>query len=190
MRRRSVAAIVVTLIFVYASAAPSAAAAEPSPDNPQLVGAAVVPMTAVGFDPAVAISNGYAVVYDHNGKAALSNASLNGAQSGAIAAPQDVVNGNCGNSWVWLYDVGRLKYRVDTGFSVVMSAVHYSWKATVGGYPYTWSGGWAFRYSWQASATGTVSIAGYYLAYAYGSATLSNGVICKSLDPEDGESLY
>ena len=86
MRRRSVAAIVVTLIFVYASAAPSAAA-EPSPDNPQLVGAAVVPMTAVGFDPAVAISNGYAVVYDHNGKAALSNASLNGAQSGAIAAP-------------------------------------------------------------------------------------------------------
>lgn len=105
-------------------------------------------------------------------------------------SPLSIVNGDCGSSWVWLYDVGRLKYRVDTGFAVQTSAVHYSWKATVGGKSHTWSGGLAFRVGWPASASGTVSSAGYYLAYATGTVTLSNGLVCKSLNPVDGENLY
>ncbi len=45
--------------------------------------------------------------------------------------PQNIVPGNCGASYVWLFDVGDKKYQVSTGFGVTVSAVQYNWYATM-----------------------------------------------------------
>lgn len=53
-------------------------------------------------------------------------------------APQNLVTGSCGSSYVWLCDIGDKKYQVSTAFGVTVSAVQYNWYADVIGPSYNW----------------------------------------------------
>jgi ABC-type transport system substrate-binding protein len=184
-------AVASALAFVGSGPA-SAAQVQPSAANPVLVSTTVVPMVITGFDPQVAIAHGYKVVYDETGTPRLADSSLIPGQKTAsgLVTPMNQVDASCGSSWVYLYDIGDKKYRVDTGFAVIFQAVSYSWTAPVGGYPHSWGGGLFWRTSWSASAVGLVQYGGRYLASANGWAMSDTGFTCRSTGPLDSELIY
>lgn len=191
LRRIMLAALTAALVAI---GLPSTGwAAEPSPNNPQLVSTSTVPMTVVGYDEAVARANGYTIRFTADGTpySVKSTTRLGGA--GGVTT-QNLVTGNCGSSYVWLYDIGDKKYQVSTGFGVTVSAVQYNWYANVIGpnynYTHTWGGGLWFSNTWSGTAVGLVNIGGTYTVKATGHAVLSNGLICNSLGPIANESIY
>ncbi|PKQ17510.1 MAG: hypothetical protein CVT68_08150 [Actinobacteria bacterium HGW-Actinobacteria-8] len=192
IKYKGIGVVVASMLALVGAGPASAAEVEPSAASPVLVSATVVPMVITGFDPQVAIDNGYEVVYDEAGTPRLADSSLIPGQTSSIGmiTPMNQVDGNCGSSWVYLYDVGAKKYRVDTGFAVILPAVSYSWTALVGGYSHSWSGGLFWRKSWEASATGMVSTEGSYVASANGWAMFDTGFKCQSMGPIDGEWIY
>ena len=157
----------------------------------------VVGMTVTGFDATVAAQNGYEIRTDSAGRqysAPQGSSTLAPAPGDLSVAPYNVVTGNCGSSYVYLYDIGDKKYRVSTGFGVVAPAVGYTWSANVVGPRYNtthrWTGGLFFRRTWQGAAVSLVNVAGVHTARASGWAVLSNGAICRSLGPIDNEAIF
>ena len=147
---------------------------EPLSDVTGLISRVELPMKVVGFDAKVAAANGF------SGQPA----------SPAEGIPTSVDPGNCGFSYVELYDVGVRKYRMDTGFGVAGSAISYTWsvRVTSSGYlrNFGYSGGLFFRSSWTNSPDPVASIpqAGNVAAYVQtGRVTLSNGSICETVHP-------
>ena len=137
-------------------------------------------MTIVGFDPAVARANGYPT-----------------RSTGGDVRAQGQVFGNCGFSYVDLYDVGPRRYHMDTGFGLKLAAVKYKWsvRITAPSYAKTWkySGPLAFRTTWTNSPDGydTIPVAAYASAIVTtGTAILVNGVVCASGQPTDLEAIY
>lgn len=186
MKRLFAAVVFGILVTTSAGTAASAKAPAPQPTpepTPILVESHVADMVYVGFDPAVARANGYAVAYGTDGNPY-------SIQTQGNVQPYNMVNGNCGSSWVYLYDIGEKKYRVTTGWASPYSAVYYTWNAPVGGVNHFFSGSLAFRTSWQGSRTGYVPIPGWYLASAAGVVTFSNGHICASDGPLDTEAIF
>ena len=110
---------------------------------------------------------------------------------------QGPVFGNCGFSYVDLYDVGPRRYRMDTGFGLNFAAVKYKWsvRITAPSYTRTWNYGGLllFRTTWTNSpdAYDTIPFAAYASAFVVtGTATLANGVVCASGQPTDLEAIY
>ncbi|MBO9556618.1 hypothetical protein [Cellulomonas sp.] len=151
------------------------------------------PMVVVGYDPDVAKAHGYAIRFTAEGMpyAVKSGPHLT---TGRGATPDNIVTGNCGSSWVFLYDVGALRYSVDTGFGLVSAAVSYSWAANVVGpaYNYTpaWSGALLLKTAWSAQGARSVSLPGTYSAKSSGTAVLATGVICRSQGPVANQAIY
>lgn len=105
--------------------------------------------------------------------------------------------GNCGFSYVDLYDVGVRRYPMDTGFGLKLAAVKYKWsvRITAPSYARTWKyrGPLFFRTTWTKSPDGygTIPFAAYASAFvATGTATLVNGVICSTGHPTDLRAIY
>jgi hypothetical protein len=88
------------------------------------------PMTVKRFDPDVARAHGYEIVPLADGR--LRSVPIDG-PAGVSGASQNVVNGDCGESWILLFDeVGtRGRYDIDTGFRVIGPAVDYKWMVHV-----------------------------------------------------------
>jgi len=78
IKRAPVSGAVASLVDLVEVVPAAATETEPSPTNPVLVSATVVPMVITGFDPQVAIDNGYEVVYDEAGTPRLADSSLIG----------------------------------------------------------------------------------------------------------------
>lgn len=181
-------------VSVGLSGGPARASA-PSSQTPRLMSVTRVDMVVAGFDAATAKAHGYTITTNAKGQqisvptAAAATSSATGS-----ATPDNVVSGNCGSSYVFLYDIGSKKYRVATGFGVFHSAVGYLWRANVIGprynYTHRWSGGLLLRRTWSGSAVGLVNVAGFHTVKASGYTALSNGAICYSLGPIDTEAIY
>lgn len=195
-----VGGVAVTLVGVLAPVAQANAAGEPTASGREAGSATAaeardkersaprervsVPMTVVGFDPEVAAANGYPTtpppVEPSDGEVSI----------------QGSVFGNCGFSYVELYDAGVRRYRMDTGFGLNSSAVSYDWsvRVTAPGYDRTWNygGGLWFRSTWtNADAYDTIPRGAWTSAIVTrGEATLANGQICRTGQPTDLQAIY
>lgn len=111
-------------------------------------------LTPVGFDPDIAVANGADVRYRFDGSPYLAEypdlpamdaealltgdsdqptpigGQLVGLHSNGMT-PDDVLPGNCGSSYIFIYDLGNRRYRVDTGFQTDQPSVGYTWSANV-----------------------------------------------------------
>lgn len=152
-----------------------------------------MPMTVVGFDAAVAKENGYPTTPPRN-LASLGDSAPS--TDRADAQPMGQVFGNCGFSYVDLYEAGTRKYRMDTGFGLNHSAVRYRWSVHVyaPGYSHygNYGGGLFFRNTWTNKDGYDVNPqAAYTIAYVVtGEATLSNGAVCQTGHPSDYRLIY
>ena len=171
-RRLASALLAALVLAILIPAGPALAARSPGADS------VVLPLTIVGFDPAVAAANGYPTsppVF-------------------VSPAATDTKTGNCGFSSVSINDVGVRKYTVNTGFGVPYAAISYSWAVNVVGpnwnVTHKWGGGLAFRNTWEGTVTNVVSTGGWYTATASGTAVLSNGWVCRSAGPSARETIY
>ena len=160
-------------------------------------------MVVVGFDPDVARANGYEIGTRPDGTQYAIGADTSAAavSPSQIALPEgvspaNVVTGDCGSSYVNLYDVGTRKYRVDTGFGVYWPTVAYTWSTNViapsAAYNYThrWHGLLAGNYSFPMTSTATISRGSWTTAKTAGYTTHANGNICRSLGPISTEAIY
>ncbi len=178
-----------SLITLLGGTATAVAASVVQPER--LISATTMPMTIAGFDTKVAAAHGFAIRTDSKGR--LVSVPVT-ASAKASVSPNNMETGNCGSSWVYIYDVGVKKYRVDTGFGVQTSAINYTWYVNIVGPHYDitphWQGGLAFSTVWSTSYYGTVSYGGTYSAKAWGQATLWNGSVCVSMGPIDNQAIY
>lgn len=153
-----------------------------------------IPMVAVGYDPAVARANGFELRRSPSGQAI--SVKRGHPTSSGTTVPLGTVGGDCGYSSVSLSNPSNLTYKVQTGFLVYTRAVGYSWSVQVTGPGYArthkWGGLLRLASSWTGSATATIAPRqrGEYFAYASGSATLVNGLICRSNNPADVEAIW
>jgi hypothetical protein len=194
--------IVLTLAMLFAvTGGATSAVAAPVVHPERLVSTATAPMTIVGFDQQVAAAHGFAIRPDSNGVLASVPVTASARASvlptnGVSLLPASQLDGACGSSWAYLYDVGVRQYRTDTGFALFSRAVSYSWYVNIVGPAYNstphWSGGLALSQSWQASYWGTVTLAGMYSAKALTSsyALLWNGATCHSMGPIENRAIY
>ena len=153
-------------------------------------------MALVGFDREVAAANGYEIRTDAQGveySVPIGTPSQE-TLGGGLVTPQTTVTGNCGSSYVELYDVGTLRYHMKTGFGVTQAVVSYSWSVTITGpaysRTYSYGGGLLLRNNWDATQTANVVNGGWYSAKAVGSATTPAGAVCASLGPISTEPIY
>lgn len=212
--RKSLAIALLTIVALAVPTAANAATGTPVGGGTTPTVVTTVPLSITGFDASIAASNGYELRLNDAGQhvvvkageatstgTVVPEAVLNGTAklsplaAGAVS-PMGTVTGNCGSSSVFLTNPSILKYHVDTGFYVVTPAISYSWAVQVTGPGYlknhTWGGGLLFRSTWTGTADANISQnqAGAFYAYASGSATLANGIICQSLHPTDLEYIY
>lgn len=138
---------------------PTAAEAAASPPASQSHPTQVkIPMTAVSINPSIAHAHGYKVITLSDGRQASvpEISTLTDGASPAQVQPYDVVNGNCGYDFLFVFPQGNLYYDIFTGFHIsgAVAAVEYSWEWDItdfGGYNIqkTSVGGLAFRYDWS-----------------------------------------
>jgi hypothetical protein len=165
------------------------------------------PMVAAGFDEDVARANGYQIVTDANGekrsvpvtaaaKAAEAQLLAKQKAEGTISPLANVVVGDCGSSRIVIVDGPEFRDAgISTSFNVNRPAVNYSWFVDITGNATstrrTFSGGLAFRTSWQHTFVHTVPAAGTYIASVAknSNAVLNNGTLCFSGGPSDTEFI-
>jgi hypothetical protein len=67
--------------------------------------------------------------------------------------PDDVVEGDCGDSYIWIHPVGGYNMEIQTGFDLDEDAVAHHWQASrsddYGSDTYSWGGGPALDSSWE-----------------------------------------
>jgi glutamyl endopeptidase len=114
------------------------------------------------------------------------------AQDARPPRPDGKVNGNCGSSWIYLYDKANdHPERIVTGFHVNTGAIAYYWQATITGpqrtdLRFTASGTLALRTMWQANSSTTLDYpqGDYSAAVSKSSyALLWTGSLCTSAGP-------
>lgn len=111
--------------------------------------------------------------------------------SSGMVTPMGTVYGNCGTASVFIDNVRTQTYRIRTGWSTVSPSVSYGWAVdvTAPGYAkrHSWGGGLLLRSTWETSTTAGITLAqrGDFFAYANGTVTMSNGILCGSLHPTD-----
>ena len=194
-----------------AQAAPSdgrtAGAAQPAPavqasKHVPPAGATVVRMTVRGVDRKVAESHGFEVVTGPNGRervvptasATNPDGSPYRAKAGVGAAavsPHNVVEGDCGDAYLWIHPVGGFVSEIETGFDLNTGAVAYHWQVNrsdkYGSDSHSWGGGLGVDTSWRGewdvrSGGVTWETAGVTPS---SDALLWDGEICSSGGPSD-----
>ncbi len=119
-----------------------------------------------------------------------------GSGGGPDVAPANIVIGSCGESWVFMYDVGVREYQVQTGFRTNQPSVGYTWMtnviqpASAYNHNHRWHGALAMNLVFSMQATATVRTGGWATAKATGYSVLWNGLLCQSLGPIDSEAIY
>lgn len=173
-----------------------------------------VPMTYVGFDDDVARQNGYEVRTGSDGREyavragapagapavaadlpPITNSEVRGAWSRTASQLANPVGGDCGTSFVLTNDTVRGRYKIDTGWSVRITAVTHSWSVLVTGpagkdTTHRWGGVLLGRQVWTGTTVGAVNVTGTYRARASGSATDVFGRTCTSANPVDTDVIY
>ena len=109
----------------------------------------------------------------------------------------EVVEGDCGLSFVEVELEAVGWYRVRTGFHVDRRAVEYHWKVNVVGPSvnrnHTWSGPLRFRRDWRGSRKGDIQGEGFHEATVVppeSYAVLFDGGVCYSGGPRDREYIF
>jgi hypothetical protein len=181
-------AVALPLTLLSATAA-SAAAAPSAPASAQVV-KTVVPMHIIGFDPAVARAHGYVIRTDSHGRQYSVKA---GTKAGII--PRSVVYGDCGDSFLYYFNLGNRTVAVNTGFDVNFPAVYYWWKYYMvdkgGTSSHTHSGGLLLADSWSTRDQWGGMTPGPSYAFVAGNsyADLADGAVCTSGGPSDSITI-
>jgi len=160
-------------------------------------------MVVVGFDADIARANGFTVATRPDGtlyrvEDPVPSTPVPASQLSLPSAvrPENVVTGNCGSSFVELYDVGVRRYHVSTGFGVVSPAVGYTWSTNViapsaaDNYTHRWHGVLWGNYAFQMDGYADIRAGSWTTAKATGWTTHVNGDICQSLGPISSISVY
>jgi len=150
-----------------------------------------VPMHVEKFDAKIAASHGYLISKNSQGQttAIAQSATKRGAQ------PNNVVGGNCGESYLWITpDSTPLVGQVGTGFSVDAPTIDWGWTADFHD-PY----GTSAKHWSGTDSSGEVNLAFAYEEGGHGQvqgqvtpesyATLADGSICVSGEPSDSQYL-
>lgn len=162
-------------------------------------------MTLVGFDMETVKKAGNRVVLDENGDQVLRDGK--GAELGQVSkrgaiGPTNTVYGNCGSSYMYIYEASGGWFEFKTGFYTNTSAHDFAWEANIRGQnesqtdnldwsdygPQFASRSWTSGYiqSYQDTRSGTW----YTARVTHGVAFLVNGGMCTSGYPNDGMYLY
>ena len=138
----------------------------------RLISSTTVPMKVIGFDSKVAAAHGFAIRRDSKGRLTSVPVGQSTSSLDTVLAPANVITGPCGSSFVEIYDVGSLKFRVHTGFGVNSRAINYVWHVNIVGPRYNdtprWRGGLFFSSTWEANHYADVTTRGTYSAKARG----------------------
>lgn len=71
----------------------------------------------------------------------------------ATIQPDDFYEGDCGDSYIWIHDVGAHVPEIETGFDLDSDAVSYYWKVNrsdpYGSTSHSWAGGLALDTTWE-----------------------------------------
>jgi hypothetical protein len=158
-----------------------------SPDGTRVT----VPMTIAGFNAAVAKAHGYVIRTDAQGR----QYSVRAGASDAVS-PDNVIDGNCGSSYIYEYAVGNHAVDIQTGFNITTPAVAYWWKYWMrdrgGTSSHTHGGGLALRTSWSDDERWGALTPGFATSWVdTGSdAILDNGGVCTSGGPSASTTIY
>lgn len=190
MKRLAAALLTVAAMAAAAVIPGTAAMAAPSVERHAPVPVQITAqMHVTGIDAAVARAHGFVVRTNAAGKQYVARKGSTG------VSPNDVVSGDCGSSYMYLYPDGGDYTTAVTGFNVTGPAVSYGWNIVVvddaGTAHHSWGGGLAFDSSWSGSWTSWHSVSGYSWAEVVsGWAVLWDGDICTSLYPSDSTYVY
>jgi hypothetical protein len=152
------------------------------------------PLHVSGFDRTVATQKGYEIRTDAAGREYSVKSGV--ASSGAVQ-PANVIDGNCGDSWVEFVATGHLNGQLGTGFDLDSVAVTYKWRVAitdqVGVGTKSWGGPLAARKTWSAvldTHSGSRGAAFAQVVVPYSAAILASGSICTSGGPTAFISYY
>ncbi|WP_239647395.1 hypothetical protein [Nocardiopsis baichengensis] len=195
------AALVSGAALALAAPAPASASPSPAPDAPPEVpeGAAAevvkVPMEAANITSAVPDADGEgATARLDNGQSIElpEQAYTEWRESKGEVGTEDLVIGDCGYSYLWLFSTGNRGYMAWTGFHVNENAWFYGWESAVIGagdtrYEQTFEdGGVLDSQDWSQDYYGMVPATDLYDGMVdNGWAFLSNFQICTALGPND-----
>ncbi|WP_143658679.1 hypothetical protein [Streptomyces sp. IMTB 2501] len=120
-------------------------------------GAKVVKMRVTGVNAKLAKAHGFKVVTASDGSrhAVPTPKAINpdGSPYRAKVHPDDVVEGDCGNSYIWIHPVGGYSMEIQTGFDLDEDAVAHHWRAgrsdDSGSDTNAWGGGLACGSPWE-----------------------------------------
>ncbi len=169
------------------TAAPDGTRVTAAPDGTRVT----VPMTITGFNAAVAKAHGYTIRTDAQGR----QYSVKSGAGDAIG-PNNVIDGNCGSSYIYEYAVGNHAVDIQTGFNITTPAVAYYWKYWMrdggGTSSHSHGGGLALRTSWSDDERWGALTPGYATSWVdTGSdALLDNGGVCTSGGPSASTDIY
>ncbi|AOR29738.1 hypothetical protein BFF78_00295 [Streptomyces fodineus] len=162
-------------------------------------GAKVVKMRVTGVNANLAKAHGFKVVTAPDGSqhAVSTPKAINpdGSPYRAKVHPDDVVEGDCGDSYIWIHPVGGYNMEIQTGFDLDEDAVAYHWQASrsddYGSDTYSWGGGLAFDSSWEGEWDANAGGPGWETAGVSPSsdALLWDGDICSSGGPTDSAEI-
>ncbi|MDA2815125.1 hypothetical protein O4J56_31075 [Nocardiopsis sp. RSe5-2] len=196
--RSAVAVALSGACLALAAAAPASAAPAPSaPDLPEAAPAKVVqvPMEAANIVSAAPDTDGEgATARLDNGQSIelTEEAYDHWTENKDDVATKDLVVGDCGYSFLWLFSTGNRGYMVWTGFHVNQNAWFYGWESAVIGagdtrYEQTFEdGGVLDSQDWSQDYYGMVPATDLYDGMVdNGWAFLSNLQICTALGPND-----
>jgi hypothetical protein len=111
-------------------------------------------------------------------------------------SPDNVIDGNCGSSYLYEYAVGNHAVDIQTGFNITTPAVAYWWKYWMhdggGTSSHTHGGGLALRTSWSDDERWGALTPGPASAWVdTGSdAILDDGGVCTSGGPSASTTIY
>jgi hypothetical protein len=181
----AVTAMAAAAVIPSTAAMATASAAKPVPGPVKIT----AQMRVTGIDAAVARAHGFIVRTNKAGKQYV-------VKSGTTAVrPDNIVGGDCGDSYMWLYAVGSHYTTAVTGFDLNTAAISYYWQIAVvdgaGTAYHSWGGGLAFDESWADTWTSWHSVTGYSWAQVtFGTALLWNGEVCTAEYPWDWAYVY
>jgi hypothetical protein len=181
----TVTAMAAAAVIPGTAAMATASTTKPFPGLVKITGQ----MHVVGINAAVARAHGFIVRTNKAGKQYV----VKGGTTGV--SPDDVVGGDCGESYMWLNADGSDYTTAVTGFDLNTAAISYYWHIAVvdgaGTAYHNWGGALAFDESWADAWTSWHSVTGYSWAQVlFGTALLWNGEVCTSGDPWDWAYVY
>lgn len=163
-------------------------------------GAKVTRMTVSGVNRQIAEAHGFKVVTGPGGiqHAVPTPAAINpdGTPYRPKARPNDVVEGDCGDSYLWIHAVGGYVSEIETGFDLDDAAIAFYWRVNrsdpYGSDSNSWGGGLGLDTSWSGEWDVHGGGPGWETAGVVtpaSDALLWDGDICASGGPSDAEEI-